>query len=118
VSFGDQQIGQRDRQGVKAGLDRIRLVHSPIDDAARQRADDDVGQRLGIVPDADLAARHAVLDELEKRVVQGETTLNAVPRGGQHLGDHLTIGIAAGALVPQGVVVPLRSLVAGVPGSV
>jgi hypothetical protein len=64
---------------VKAGLDRIRLVHSPIDDAARQRADDDVGQ---------------------------------------HLGDHLAIGIAAGALVPQGVVVPLRSLVAGVPGSV
>jgi hypothetical protein len=62
--------------------------------------------------------RHALLDELEKRVVQGETTLNAVPRGGQHLGDHLAIGIAAGALVPQGVVVPLRSLVAGVPGSV
>jgi hypothetical protein len=78
VSFGAQQIGQRDRQGVKAGLDRLRLVHSPIDDAARQRADD-VGQRLGIVPDADLAARHALLDELEKRVVQGETTLNAYP---------------------------------------
>jgi len=79
---------------VKAGLERIGLVHSPIHDPARERADHGVGQRLGIVPDTDLAACHALLDQLEKRRVEGESTLNAVTRGGHHLGDHLAIRIA------------------------
>ena len=46
-----QQIRQRDGQIVQAGLERIRPVHSPIDDPARQCADDDVGERLRIVSD-------------------------------------------------------------------
>ena len=56
-------------------------------------ADDDVGERLGIVPRVDLAARHAFLDEFEERVVQGETTLDAVPRSRQHLRDDLAVGV-------------------------
>ena len=41
----------------------------------------------------DLAAGNAFLDEFEERVVHREATLNAVPGGGQHLRDHLAIGV-------------------------
>ena len=63
---------------MQVGLQRIRLVHGPIDDAAGQRANDDVGQRFRIVSSADLAAGDALLDEFDEGVVQVESALDAI----------------------------------------
>src|SRR5262245_19031547 len=73
-----QQIGQCGSEVMQTRLQRIRPVHSPVDDSTGQRADDDVGERLRVVFRAHLAAGDALLDEFVERVVQCESPLHAV----------------------------------------
>ena len=47
----------------------------------------------GLVSGADIAAGHALFDELDERVVQVESALDGIATGGQHFPDHLPVGV-------------------------
>src|SRR5271163_2054692 len=71
-----EQLGKRYAQIVQVGLQRVGLVDRPVEDAAGQCANDDVGQRFRVVTGVDLSAGDAFFDEFDEGVVQVESAVD------------------------------------------
>lgn len=79
-----------------------------------------VGAGTGVFYGAVVRADMEAVTIGENSNVQDTAVLRADPNCPARIGDHVSIGslVAANALVPEGTVVPPRSLVAGVPAKV